>query len=63
MYNVELISMELLMEEVGVPLMEPRNLGAQMGEYKAIARRDQQLSIFDRIIIEMCGECCGFLCW
>lgn len=55
--------MELLMEEAGVPLMEPRNLDAQMGEYKAIARRDQQLSIFDRIIIEMCGECCDFLCW
>ncbi len=30
MYNVELISMELLIEEFGMALTEPRNLIAQM---------------------------------
>jgi hypothetical protein len=60
MYNVELISVKLLMKEVGVALMKPRNLGTQMGNFKVIARRDMQLSIFDIIIIEMCGEVVAF---
>jgi hypothetical protein len=30
------------------------------GEYKAIARKDQQLSIRDKIIIEMCGKSLWF---
>ncbi len=54
------------MKEVGVALMKPWNLGTQMGEFKVIARRDLQLSIFDIIIIEMCGEVVAFCvgsCW
>jgi hypothetical protein len=36
MYNVEFISMELLMEEVGVALMEPQNLNMQMENIKQL---------------------------
>jgi len=39
MYNVELISMELLMEEVGVALMEPQNLGAQMENIRQLQEK------------------------
>jgi hypothetical protein len=34
--------------------------GCANGEYEAIARKDQQLNIHDKIIIEMCGESLWF---